>query len=209
MVRSRPILFSGPMVRALLSGAKTQTRRIVKLEPWMIKAGMDLEGASTDNGFFGDSFEYLKIEKRDDGTRHRLTSPYGNVGDTLWVRESIRHIGDGGSEYVADGEWTKGDAWPWKNNTLPSIHCPRGLSRITLEIIETRVHRLQFINGHDVLAEGVDNGKSNPAMGVRWENMQQMAFADLWSSINGEESWLLNPWVWAVTFRRIKPEKNQ
>jgi hypothetical protein len=106
---------------------------------------------------------------------------------------------------------------------------PRILSRITLEVTEVRVQRLQQIDGRDVLAEGVDNGKSNPTQGARWENMQRMAFEERWNSINGRRrrreevhlgdpgymvdrpwrtvvdesaSWASNPWVWAITFRR-------
>jgi hypothetical protein len=107
--------------------------------------------------------------------------------------------------YSADGShiWTKGKfrkPWEWKRKNLPSIHMPRRLSRITLEITDVRVERLNDISGHDVLAEGVDNGSSNPTMGVRWENMQKIAFAKLWNSINGPDSWQANPWVWAITF---------
>lgn len=82
------------------------------------------------------------------------------------------------------------------------IHMPRWASRITLEVTGVRVERLQNISGRDVLAEGVDNGKSNPTMGMRWENMQLMAFEGLWVSINGAQSWEDSPWVWVVEFRR-------
>ena len=83
---------------------------------------------------------------------------------------------------------------------------PRWASRITLEIVNVRVKRLQDISGRDVLAEGIDNGASNPAMGVRWENMQRMAFEKVWnSSINAKRGygWNSNPYVWVIEFRKV------
>lgn len=80
---------------------------------------------------------------------------------------------------------------------------PRWASRITLRVLDVRVERVQEITGRDVLAEGVDNGKSNPAQGERWENMQRMAFEELWESINGKRApWSSNPWTWVIQFER-------
>ena len=114
-------------------------------------------------------------------------------------------------EYRADHDCRNWEAGcPCRNENgrsdwHPSIHMPRWASRITLEITDVRVQRVQEIGGADVLAEGVDNGSSNPTMGVRWENMQRMAFEKLWDSINAKRgfSWESNPRVCAVTFRRL------
>jgi hypothetical protein len=79
---------------------------------------------------------------------------------------------------------------------------PRWASRLALQITGIRAERVQDISGRDVLAEGVDNGKSNPTMGQRWENMQKMAYAELWDAINAKRGhfWASNPWVWVIEF---------
>lgn len=95
---------------------------------------------------------------------------------------------------------------PVKEEWHNSMFMPRWASRITLEIKSIRVERLQEITGRDVLAEGVDNGASNPAMGQRWENMQRMAFEDGWNSINGKRkgcAWSDNPWLWVIEFKKL------
>jgi hypothetical protein len=171
IIKERPILFSAPMVLAILEGRKTQTRRVVKKQ-------------------------------------------HGQPGDRLWVRETWAAGADDGpveltckpsemdplktSIYFRACKFPQ-SAFCWR----PSIFMPRWASRITLEITGVRVERLQDISGNDVLAEGVDNGKSNTAMGKSWESMQRMAYADLWERINGPGSWSLNPWVWVIEFRRI------
>jgi len=173
-IRERPILFSAPMVRAILDGRKTQTRRVIKPQP---PAGSSL--------------------------RQPVKCPYGRPGDKLWVRETFGYCTKSGGHYLykADGEGFSTchvEGGKWK----PSIFMPRVASRITLNVLDIRVERVQDITGADVLSEGVDNGKSNPTMGVRWENMQRMAFSDLWDSINAGRgfSWESNPWIWAVKF---------
>lgn len=181
MSKERPILFSGAMVRALLAGTKTQTRRIAKPKR---------------------SIEPMTDE-----------CPYGQPGDRLWVREAIRLVpgqepDDGtdrvDSTYEADGTFTVADAWPWRRSYLPSMHCPRGLSRITLEITGVRVERLQSISEADAQAEGCavecmtptgdDSGSAIYGPG---------GYRALWDEINGAGAWDANPWVWAVTFKRI------
>lgn len=97
---------------------------------------------------------------------------------------------------------------PWH----PSIHMPREAARIFLRVTDVRVERLQKIDGHGVLAEGVDNGHSNPAMGKRWENMQLMAFPALWDSTIKPAArdlygWDANPWVWVIEFEQIGREE--
>jgi hypothetical protein len=190
-VTKRPILFSGPMVLALLAGTKTMTRRV------------DLKWAPSLEGFTDD---YI----RDPG--NACACPHGEVGDSLWVRERIVRITKLGelSCYAADGAITKADAWPWERDSLPSIHCPRGLSRINLAVTSVRIERLQEITGEDAAAEGI----SVPRCGCeRCGQTSEMcpatasdhidAFRDLWESLNGKRAgctWSDNPWVWVLGF---------
>jgi hypothetical protein len=178
-VKERPILFSGPMVRAILQGRKTQTRRIVKGQPalWLNDSVMG-QFISTDD--------------------HLISMcPYGKPGDRLWVRETHCKYG-GGFIYRADyGNLTPisdGVGGPWK----PSIHMPRAASRITLEIVSVRAELLHEITESDAIAEGCQ------CAGVPASLTNRGAFAKLWESINGPESWAANPWVWVVEFRRCE-----
>lgn len=193
-MKERPILFSAPMVRALLDGAKTQTRRVVKATGRALRHG---GGDPTPRPASG------RLIYRDNGawddsplvTVPIAACPYGQPGDRLWVRETWGPC-DGGFCYRADepsGSTAKPDDGRWH----PSIHMFRVASRITLEISDVRVQRLQDISGSDAVAEGVyarlpDNG------------IAQCEFADLWRSINGADSWAANPWVWVVSFHRLE-----
>ncbi len=229
-MKKRPILMSAPMVLALLDGTKTQTRRIIKgIDPSTVD--LRLDDAGWLRTFIGDCMDLpesdpdawqLVYDDWESGAR----CPYGVPGDRLWVREGIRHIGDGGSEYIADGSYTKADAWPWKNNALPSIHCPLGLSRFTLELTDVRVQRLHDISIGDILAEGIRipatedgkallcvSGKHPPssflaawgkARGPSGDDMLLAEWASLWSTINGRESWDANPWLWCLSFKQVR-----
>lgn len=170
-MKDRPILFNAEMVRAILDGRKTQTRRIVN-EP-----------------------------TASDRDRTKFACQYGNPGDRLWVKERIQrgYCGDmNRSHYFADGSPTVADAWPWKRDHLTSIHCPRGLSRILLEITGVRVQRLQEIVPRDALREGCPDDMK--PLSLHW-------FHDLWESINSDRGfgWDVNPFVWVIEFKRIKP----
>jgi hypothetical protein len=219
----RPIIFSAPMVRAILDGRKTQTRRVAKPQPpdpadiWA-RAGIDY-GWFTDDvtpGVFRVAGPVWAV--RETGYPTQIRCPYGQPGDRLWVRETFCELsvpdpdtGEVEVAYRADDGWIHNE--PDSKEMLPggrwrpSIHMPRWASRIDLEVTGVRVERVQDISGADVFAEGVDNGKSNPKMGKRWENMQRMAFQDLWDSINKKRGfgWDTNPWVWVVEFRRVEP----
>lgn len=197
-MKERPILFSAPMVRALLDGTKTQTRRVVK------PGNLGLPGLPlrqpTPN--WNVAFHGPGIWSDDADFSSRC--PYGLPGDRLWVREAIRLVPDQEpddgtgrvlSVYGADGSLTVADAWPWKRPYLPPMHCPRGLSRIDLEITGVRVERLQEITEGDIIAEGCPR---EILYGTGW-------YRDLWEQINGAGSWAANPWVWVIEFRRIKP----
>jgi len=204
-VTDRPILFSGPMVRAILAGTKTQTRRLVK----------DARGAFWDHAGWKPSVEGDCIAWRpaDGGEVFGAGAPsprlYAHPGDRLWVRETwsqqdARDLGLGASHtiYAATAEGReRALATRWR----PSIHMPRWASRITLPVVSVRVERLQDIDGRGVLADGVENGHANPTMGVRWENAQRMAFEKLWNSLNAKRApWASNPWVWVVTWSKAE-----
>lgn len=181
-MKERPILFSAPMVRALLAGTKTQTRRVCKLE---VRSGMPEP-------------EMLSLLR---------CCPYGKPGDRLWVRETWnRFDGWEGYFYAADdhsfgiGADDDPDHIPehalrWK----PSIHMPRAASRITLEVTGVRVERLQEISEADAKAEGAAMHNSPAAMLTGYRTGYRL----LWDSINGPGSWDANSWVWVVEFRRV------
>ena len=177
--RERPILFSVPMVRALLDGTKTQTRRLM----------------NTDGRY------RLDLVCPPDGGMSRC--PSGQPGDRLWVRETFAHIyrdnarpderRDGDVVYKADCQGLYAYAYgTWK----PSIHMPRWASRITLVVTGVRVERLQDINRGDAMDEGC------PFHNMAQGDDPRQWYAELWEQINGAGSWAANPWVWVVEFRK-------
>lgn len=173
----RPIAFSGPMVRALLGGRKTQTRRILTKRQMRRKVS---------------DFDPENVAHR----REALNDPpYGGAGDKLWVKETLirgPEISVGGFwiNFEADGLPTAGDhVWPWVRKIQPAMFCPAWASRIALEITGVRLERLQEISTADVWAEGFS---------ARDE------MAALWDKVNSERCpWVSNPWIWALDFRRI------
>jgi hypothetical protein len=189
-MKERPILFSGPMVRAILDGSKTQTRRTFK-------------GTTEHKGPYNPA--YMEAHQQANGWGR--ICPHGAPGDRLWVRETWAHERDGtgcpddtGVLYRAtDPGWDdEGTGLRWR----PSIFMPRIASRILLEITDVCVQRLQEISEEDARAEGAI-GALNDSIGDNW--CAREAFAALWESINGTGSWHANPWVWAITFRRLEP----
>ncbi len=200
----RPILFSGPMVRAILAGRKTQTRRVVKLNP---RVSVSFSEHLLEQGVLP-------------------VCPYGVPGDRLWVRETFawndpefeeQDREDAvGRPQDPDGRWcwyraTDGEIdGPW----TPSIHMPRWASRLTLGVKAVRVERLQDINEDDAKAEGVEAYASIgpdqrvPGPGFNRallrDQPHRLPFADFWRSINGEDAWEQNPWVWVVEFEVLK-----
>jgi hypothetical protein len=234
-MKERPILFSAPMVRALLAGTKTQTRRILKL-----KWGFD-------------------VEERDDGTlwpwaQHPdcdddvwMPCPQGEIGDRLWVRESgamhplaapedpaqpwlFRH--DVQATASLGHYWVQRTRAPGASysaectreqflrhasaKVVPSIHMPRWASRISLEITALRAERLQDISDADARAEGIECMAGDPECGYRnyldqtsqdWSLSPRESFRSLWESINGPASWAKNPWVWVVEFERAQAQQ--
>ena len=215
-MKDRPIIFSVPMVRAILDGRKTQTRRIVKPQPCFVGA-----------------FEYWHEVPMLSPEHIVRRCPYGVPGDRLWVREQLRGDGQPGNRrvgitrYGADGDMVlphcccgavickcgenaiRADhIWNWKNAALPSIHMPRWASRITLEVTGVRVERLQDISENDAKAEGVtDEFASETWMqsmgGALCGRQYRYGFQIVWDSINSKRApWESNPWVWCISFRR-------
>lgn len=212
-MKERPILFSAPMVRAILEGRKTQTRRTMKSQPWA--------RPEPEDGLW-------RLYAGDEGMAP-FPCPYGQPGDRLWVRETwtsyatmtraerakssatyekflagayhniVQAAADiptptGGPEYLYGADFdaeTFADLRPWR----PSIHMSRRGSRILLEITGVRVERVQEISEKDALAEG-----------CRSQIKHSAAFADLWDSINAKRGfgWDANPWVWVIEFKRVK-----
>jgi len=204
-MKERPILFSGPMVRAILEGRKTQTRRVVNLPCNVEHAEAELTRMQP--GYEDGTRPIFGID--DEPNAFSVKCPYGAPGDRLWVKETFR-IFDSSEEcacyddckcalfngkpiYKADGNLES----KWR----PSIFMRRELSRITLEIEAVRVERLQEISDEDARAEGCEESIDSSG---DWISMSDV-YADLWTSINGAGSWDANPWVWVIQFRRVKP----
>ena len=202
-IKERGILFSDPMVHALIYGSKTHTRRVVK------RAMNDVT----------------------DAYRHPVLCPHGQPGDRLWVRENgwerpectpkmMRDGADTWAPYYFDADGISAEessefkAWGFKRR--PSIHMPHWASRITLEITGVRVERLQDISEADAFLEGIPryanhhkesffNQYTNPEKPRSQYLNAKDAFMSFWESINGPGSWAANPWVWVITFKRLKP----
>ena len=185
----RPILFSGPMIRAILAGTKTQTRRVWK---------------------------EARLAPRDLAIGDRsIACPYGEAGDRLWVRETwatVKWFDDTNAASCWKNErppalYFAADTGAYltsehRGRWRPSIHMPRWASRLTLEVVSVRVERVQDISEADALAEGIDWAGCNHAYGQTIS-----AFAGLWDSINDARGygWKVNPWVWVVEFKRVQP----
>jgi hypothetical protein len=202
------------MVRALLDGNKTQTRRIVKGIPAYTSLHT-YYGAYTDGRIGSAPRQAIAhslgwfVQAANDlwpcNDKDRIRCPYGQPGEALWVKETFAHhvqaIGaksdeDGPFVYAADGEVAKqyrlGDKWK------PSIFMARWASRILLEITAVRVERLQDISDADSLAEGI-----YPTSTGLYPGSPRAAYSMLWESINGAGSWYANPWVWVIEFKKI------
>ena len=186
-MKERPIPFSAPMVRAILDGAKTQTRRVIKPQPSVAEG------------------KYCPVLRWKDLIDTPLAigpaclagfCPHGQPGDRLWVRESLHHCprrncaayAEDNGAVMRDGEWAE---WEWQRLTLPSIYMPRWASRLTLEIESVRAERVQDISEADAVAEGF--------AGVE-------AFRETWDALNTKRGfgWDTKPWVWVLKFRKVE-----
>jgi hypothetical protein len=202
-IKDHPILFSTPMVQAILEGRKTQTRRVVKQSSgWDPIWKVSHEG----NGSY-----CMRT-----GTQYSIPffkCPYGQPGDVIWVRETWRKM-QCGYDYKAD--FPDRINFKWK----PSIHMPKDACRLFLRIKNVRVERLKEISEQDAISEGI-KGRINGAINAfskpfetfyDYENeafptfgkvLPKDSFKSLWKSINGEQSWIDNPWVWVIEFERV------
>jgi len=225
--KERPILFAGAMVRALLDGSKTQTRRALHNQ---VTAPAIMQMAGPD---------YAEIINEHGVDIPGWTCPYGQPGDRLWVRETFLDTQGTGAEYrdeqgrrqrfayaadTAPGSYgdeaRKDYGLKWK----PSIHMPRAASRILLEIVSVRVERLQDISEADAFAEGIEpvvvptccgepHREDHGVLGIEThccgepieDEKAAPAYRKLWEQINGAGSWDANPWVWVVEFNRVAP----
>lgn len=200
-MKERPILFSGAMVRAILDGTKTQTRRVISN---VATIGRVTEFGRSDTTGYDWTMRDSRLRWND--LRHKQLidrCPYGQPGDRLWVRETFQRFTDDGEILYKAGpagfeamNELKRDECPearWR----PAIHMPRWASRITLEVTGVRVERLQEISGADAVAEGVRSRLPDNGIAVA-------EYRDLWEGINGAESWSANPWVWVIEFEVVK-----
>ncbi|HCD2033571.1 TPA: hypothetical protein NBJ69_001296 [Klebsiella pneumoniae] len=231
-MKERGMIFNGEMVRAILDGRKTQTRRPIK---WK-------------------QTRFTEIGEREDGSKWPWSEdaehtcdfwhpcPFGAVGDRIWVRETWGVVSHAFSDdglmidwvpdrpstaihempfgngyysgyaiYAADGDFTWGDDDGYEDGRScwkPSIHMPRAASRILLEITDVRVERLNAISQEDAQAEGMELTGWRPTYSDPDSGGEVLTpydnFAQLWESIYGEESWKANPWVWVIEFKRVE-----
>lgn len=227
-MKERPILFSAPMVRAILDGSKTQTRRIVKPQPFIDEMGnFCWNGMNFGQDFDGPHIQAIASPLPSSRTK-RVHCPYGKRGDRLWVREtwmpgydheadhengpqvSILYRADNEGRTVAAPNYELAEQWELEYSEdgdpppswRPSIHMPRWASRITLEITGVRVERLRDISEANCLAEGCTGGHGS-IPGYSYNATPSEYFQHIWTSINGAGNWDANPWVWVVEFRRV------
>ena len=194
-MKERPILFNAPMVRALLVNTKTQMRRIFKPD----RMTWDANGRYTTHAMRGGELSTTGSGPfKPSSWLHYC--PYGQPGDRLWVRESFARVPTacGSEDIVFAADYQDGSDRAAGVRYTPSIHMPRAVSRITLEITGVRVERLQDISRGDAMAEGCPF--PNMAQGPDPRDW----YAELWGAINGPDSWAENPWAWVVEFKAIE-----
>ncbi|WP_210461723.1 morphogenetic protein [Pantoea ananatis] len=211
-MKERPILLNAEMVRAVLDGRKTQTRRM--LTPRQLNM---IDGAAS----IGECYLLESGHQHENSqSYYREWCPLGVVGDRLWVRETFagHYIDDDQIQGIKDGRDKASDLFEYRadypngaqavEGWTPSIHMPRWASRITLEITGVRVERLNAISQEDAHAEGLELTGWRPTYSDPDSGGEVMTpydnFAELWSSIYGEESWQANPWVWVIEFKKLE-----
>jgi hypothetical protein len=219
-MKEKPIIFSAPMVKAILDGRKTQTRRIIKSQPLGKYEGLVLphstqykEGKHTFR-----FIEYEKAEKDFDKALQYISSPY-TKDDVLWVRETFAELdlfefgykkeppelygykADMSAKFVYSDDYLDTFAWNWEHDTIkwkPSIFMPKDAARIFIKVKEVRVERVQDISEADAVAEGMQTVlDKSPTSAI-------LRFDKLWVEINGIKSWKENLFVWVITFERIE-----
>ncbi|HBV2211416.1 TPA: hypothetical protein MDR63_000818 [Klebsiella quasipneumoniae] len=223
-MKERGMIFNSEMVRAILDGRKTQTRRIMKVQPkpsksrpgdfWFsskkLESMVHVSDLAPGNSPIADY--HLFIQEH--------CCPFGAVGDRIWVRETFAALEPGSYEqvkpqdghcqdlrYAATDRLAKSDADIRGYKWVPSIHMPRWASRILLEITDVRVERLNAISQADAIAEGAP--PSHPSIDCvsqeyGFPDFSRSWFGQTWQHIYGEESWDANPWVWVIEFKRVE-----
>lgn len=231
-MKERGMIFNGEMVRALLSGRKTQTRRSMKVQPsegftpmnmalepdykarWYTPGIVDKEGYLQPA-----SKEVFGVANENEG----YSCPFGAVGDRIWVREAFRVHSRATDVATLVYKASERNSWTEQTHRVPvavcnkpatpekwtpSLHMPRWASRILLEITDVRVERLNSISQEDAQAEGLELTGWRPAYSDPDSGGEVITpydnFAELWSSIYGDESWQANPWVWVIEFKRVE-----
>ena len=189
----KSIIFSTPMVQAILDGRKTQTRRVIKDKDITNNFDIDVDGSAYAyiNPETGDSYPPTEIAKY-------------QVGDILWVRETWGKDENGEYVYRTNYGTTEYDSFPpsmfkWK----PSIHMPKEAARIFLKVTNVRVERLQDITEEEAIKEGAKAYGPNNCSGTS----ARIAFAEIWDKTTTEHEWRTNPWVWVIEFEKISKEE--
>ena len=191
-MRERPILMTPENAQKCHDGTKTQTRRIVKPQPFHIS-------------WFEHQQGWCAKVREDTGSAEHpayvmVPCPYGLVGDRLWVREPFTVANEGREDqsviYKGDPMFSGMTVFDWK--WTPSIHMPRFACRTVLEITDVRVERLQDITTEDIKREGIEWSDEPETADIYYQRWRH-----LWESINGKGSWDLNPWVWVIAFRKV------
>ncbi|SAT75730.1 morphogenetic protein [Klebsiella pneumoniae] len=228
-MKERGMIFNGEMVRAILDGRKTQTRRIMKLQPkpsksrpgdfWFsskkLESMVHVSDLAPGNSPIADY--HLFIQEH--------CCPFGAVGDRIWVREAFRVHSLATDVATLAYKASERNSWTEQTHRVPvavcnkpatpekwtpSLHMPRWASRILLEITDVRVERLNAISEEDARAEGIIDGgclncgEPEPCGCANPEPDATDAFAYLWQSIYGQESWNADPWVWVIEFKRVE-----
>lgn len=222
-IRERPIIFSGPMVKAILEGRKTQTRRILLPKPKPETAAIDQRSGEETGLWYTWIKRSGKFGVHHDFNPQAWRCPYGQPGDRLWVRETFWAT-EGGTYYRADGDecfaacdlnqggyprscqqYPNCDCPKFDAEWKPSIHMPRSACRIILEVTKVRVRHLQDIDEEEAQAEGAPLAGVNSEAGDERNYVE--GFQELWDGLNRKRgfAWHTNPWVWALTFKVLEP----
>ncbi|EBN0300839.1 hypothetical protein AHQ57_12685 [Salmonella enterica subsp. enterica serovar Newport] len=204
-MKERGMIFNAEMVRAILDGRKTQTRRPIK---W--KQTRFTEIAERDDGSL-----WPWAEDCERGGDIWFACPYGEIGDRIWVRETFRVHSRATDVATLVYQASVRNSWTEQTHRVPvavcnkpatpekwtpSIHMPRWASRITLEITDVRVERLRGLSEEDAKSEGIIPSAGGVLPG--WE--YRINFRDLWMDIYGTDNWEANPWVWVIEFKRVE-----
>ncbi|EPP3317131.1 hypothetical protein ACT9D3_003910 [Salmonella enterica subsp. diarizonae serovar 50:r:z] len=214
-MKERGMIFNAEMVNAILSGRKTQTRRIMKVQPGTPEFGLrriiESSKANENGMYFWSQDDACGIKARS----KPFLFPYGEVGDRIWVRETFRVHSRATDVATLVYRASVRNSWTEQTHRVPvavcnkpstpekwtpSIHMPRWASRILLEITDVRVERLRDLSEEDAKSEGITPSAGGVLPG--WE--YRINFRDLWMDIYGTDNWEANPWVWVIEFKRVE-----